>query len=127
MSSKGHSRPGLRAQLGNREVKVDLQGLSDLENSLGVKFIRTELLHLALVHSSFVNENPEASPTSNERLEFLGDAVLGAVVSIELYERFPDWSEGDLTNGRASLVRGEALASLGNKLGLGAYLYVIHL
>ena len=124
MNSKDHSHPGLRVLLGNKEVKLDLTGLSDLENRLGVKFLRTELLHLALVHSSFVHENPEASPTSNERLEFLGDAVLGAVTSIELYERFPDWSEGDLTNARASLVRGEALASIGKKLDLGTYLYV---
>ncbi len=95
-----------------------------LQATLGVNFKDESLLQQALVHRSYLNENAELRLTSNERLEFLGDAVLGFVVASELYDRFPDLSEGDLTNLRATLVRGETLGQIALSLNLGEYLYV---
>jgi ribonuclease-3 len=82
-----------------------------LEKRLGHRFTRRELLEQALTHRSH-------GPDHNERLEFLGDGVLGCAVAAELYERFPRLSEGKLTRLRASLVREEALAELARELGL---------
>ena len=93
-----------------------------LEQVLGISFKNGELLRLALVHSSYLNETPEELPESNERLEFLGDGVLGLVVAHELYERHPDRPEGELTAMRSKLVRGETLARIAEKLELGRYL-----
>jgi len=81
-----------------------------LEETLGISFNDALLLEQALVHSSFVNENPAQVPKSNERLEFLGDAILGLVIAEELYQNTPDASEGEMTNLRAALVRGDTLA-----------------
>ena len=69
-----------------------------------------------------MNENPEAFPESNERLEFLGDALVGMVVAHELYQRYPDSPEGDLTVLRSALVKGETLAQIADSLQLGQYL-----
>ena len=90
-----------------------------LEERLGVNFKNTALLHQALVHSSYVNENPDSAPESNERLEFLGDAVLGMVVADDLYQSYPGQDEGMLTELRAHLVRRDTLASAGRALRLG--------
>lgn len=98
--------------------------LGKLQTTLGVNFKDESLLQQALVHRSYLNENAELRLTSNERLEFLGDAVLGFVVASELYDRFPDLSEGDLTNLRATLVRGETLGQIALSLELGEYLYL---
>lgn len=98
--------------------------LGTLQATLGVNFKDESLLQQALVHRSYLNENAELRLTSNERLEFLGDAVLGFVVASELYDRFPDLSEGDLTNLRATLVRGETLGQIALSLELGEYLYL---
>ena len=87
--------------------------IESLERALGVQFRDKRLLQTALVHSSFVNENPGAPIQSNERLEFLGDAVIGSVVARELYEMHPGWSEGQLTQARTAIVRGDTLAALG--------------
>ena len=95
-----------------------------LEEALGVAFAEKGLLHLALAHSSYLNENPGVFTESNERLEFLGDSVMGAVVADELFRLHPDWPEGDLTHGRSVLVRGETLARLAGALGLGDFLYM---
>ena len=86
-----------------------------LEERLGHRFLRAELLEQALTHRSF------GSP-HNERLEFLGDGVLGCVMAQELFARFPALSEGDLSRLRASLVRKESLAAVARELGLGEYL-----
>ena len=83
---------------------------TDLEKRLGVTFKSPQLLKSAFVHSSYVNENPQAAPESNERLEFLGDAVLGLIVADELYSAYPDHDEGRLTELRAHLVRRDTLA-----------------
>lgn len=92
---------------------------STLEERLGVTFKSAELLRHALVHSSYVNENPESAPGSNERLEFLGDAVLGLVVADELYAAYPDRDEGKLTELRTLLVRRDTLAKAARRLELG--------
>jgi len=82
------------------------------------------LLHQALVHLSYCNENGLDSAASYERLEFLGDAVLELAVSTELYSRFPDADEGELTKTRSSLVRRETLAGIARRIDLGSYLFV---
>jgi len=95
-----------------------------LEKTLGVSFNDALLLEQALVHSSFVNENPTQVPQSNERPEFLGDAILGLVIAEELYQDIPDASEGEMTNLRAALVRGDTLARVARAIRLGDYLYL---
>jgi len=95
-----------------------------LEKTLGVSFNDALLLEQALAHSSFVNENPTQVPQSNERSEFLGDAILGLVIAEELYQDIPDASEGEMTNLRAALVRGDTLARVARAIRLGDYLYL---
>jgi ribonuclease-3 len=92
---------------------------SDLERRIGVKFKNAALLQQALVHSSYVNENPQLAPTSNERLEFLGDAVLGLIIADDLFSAFPDQDEGHLTELRTHLVRRDTLAKAARRMGLG--------
>lgn len=102
--------------------------IEQAEQALGVKFCDSELLALALVHSSLLNEaSGEMEPDteeSNERLEFLGDAVLDLIVADYLYMRFPEMSEGRLTVSRATLVRRETLARWAEDLKLGNLLRV---
>src|SRR3972149_5553817 len=90
-----------------------------LEEPLGVKFKDSALLQQALIHSSYVNENPDRAPASNERLEFLGDAVLGLVVADELFAAYPDQDEGKLTELRTHLVRRDTLARAAREFKLG--------
>jgi ribonuclease-3 len=96
--------------------------LDYFEEALGVSFGDRDLLRTALVHSSFLNENPGESSDSNERLEFLGDGLIGLVVAQELYLRYPDRAEGELTSMRSALVRGDTLARVGSTLDLGRFL-----
>jgi ribonuclease-3 len=96
--------------------------LDDLADRIGIVLRDPEAIRQALVHSSYFNENPQAVTGHNERLEFLGDAVIGLVVSGLLYERFPDEDEGSLTARRASLVNRDALAALALELSLDRYL-----
>ena len=98
--------------------------LPALQMNIGHNFKDRSLLEQALVHSSYLNENPSFPLPSNERLEFLGDAVLELVVTEELYRLFPHLSEGEMTKLRAVLVRGETLARLAASLHLGDYLYL---
>ncbi len=98
--------------------------LSELQQILGVLFKDISRLEQALVHSSYVNENPELSPVSNERLEFLGDAVLGLIVAEKLYQDYPQFEEGEMTRLRADLVRRETLARIAGDINLGSYLYL---
>jgi ribonuclease-3 len=95
------------------------RSVPDLEKRLRVKFKNATLLQEALVHSSYVNENPQIAPQSNERLEFLGDAVLGLVVADDLFAAYPDQDEGQLTELRTHLVRRETLAKAARRLRLG--------
>ena len=91
------------------------RGPESLERALGCKFARRRLLTRALTHRSFSGEN-------NERLEFLGDALLGFVIAEVLEQRFPDADEGRLSRLRASLVKRESLALLARRMDLGDYL-----
>jgi len=97
--------------------------LAALQNTLGVSFKDLSLLEQALVHSSYVNENIGIA-TSNERLEFLGDAVLGFIIARELYQRLPQSTEGEMTELRSSLVRGDTLSHIAETISLGDYLYL---
>ena len=96
--------------------------LESAEQSLGLSFNRRELLELALVHSSYLNENPGAFDDSNERLEFLGDAAIGLAVARDVYDRFPGRQEGELTVLRSALVRGDTLARTAASLRLGQFI-----
>jgi len=77
-----------------------------------------------MVHSSYINENPDFAPVSNERLEFLGDAVLGLVITEKLYLDCPQFSEGEMTKLRSALVSRETLARIARNISLGDYLYL---
>lgn len=94
------------------------KNLTNLEKSLKVSFKNKSLLTRALTHRSYLNEHPEIKE-SNERLEFLGDALLEAWVSKKLFRKFSDLPEGDLTDLRAAIVRTESLTSIAEKLKLG--------
>ncbi|MEE4114349.1 MAG: ribonuclease III [Desulfobacteraceae bacterium] len=93
-----------------------------LERALGYRFRCAEQLTAALRHTSFVNEQPQAGITSNERLEFLGDAVLNLVISHLLMARYPDLTEGELSRNRAQLVNETELATIAREIGLGPHL-----
>lgn len=95
---------------------------TDLAQKIGIKFTDISLLELALVHRSAVNETKDR--THNERLEFLGDAVLELVVTEFLYAKFPEKPEGELTNHRSALVKGDHLAQVARRLGVGEYLHM---
>jgi ribonuclease-3 len=94
--------------------------IDDLEANLGVSFNDRELLMRSLAHRSWCSENDEAEST--ERLEFLGDSVLGLVVTLYVYEHFPTLPEGQLSEVRASVVNSRMLAEIAQELDLGAYL-----
>ena len=96
--------------------------LDELGERLGIVLRDPEAIRQAFVHSSYLNENPGAVAGHNERLEFLGDAVVSMVVSRLLYDRYPDEDEGFLTARRAALVNREALARIAVDLGLDRYL-----
>lgn len=96
----------------------------DLEARLSLKFKNPELLRLALIHTSYLNEHPGIGIGSNERLEFLGDAALGIVVAHQLYEEYPEVDEGKLTELRAHLVRRDTLARAAARYDLGDYLHL---
>lgn len=98
------------------------KGAVALLRALGVDFRRPALLEQALVHRSFLNEAPDLEVESNERMEFLGDAVLGLVISDRLYRDYPGLSEGQLSQIRALLVRWDTLAEAAERISLGDYL-----
>lgn len=96
--------------------------LKELESKIGASFFSEQILDQALTHSSFVNEYRRQDTKDNERLEFLGDAVLKLIVSHYLFDKFPERAEGELTKIRAAVVSDLALSEIGRKLGLGSYL-----
>ena len=98
--------------------------LTSLEEVLGFSFKTPPLLEQALVHSSYINENPGSVARHNERLEFLGDAILGFVVAEKIYQDFPESREGDMTKLRAALVRRDTLVRVAKEIRLGEYLYL---
>ena len=96
--------------------------IKDLEAAIGYQFKNVSLLQNALAHSSYANERYHNSLMSNERLEFLGDSVLGMLVAEHLYRNFPDRPEGELTRMRADMVCEQTLAKVANGLNLGEHL-----
>ncbi|CUH95614.1 hypothetical protein P22_1688 [Propionispora sp. 2/2-37] len=102
--------------------KGRMQALAALSGTLGVHFNEISLLNQALIHTSFANENKHAGVMHNERLEFLGDAVLDLVISQFLFNRFPQLTEGELTKARAVIVCEPTLARHAARLSIGRYL-----
>ena len=100
--------------------------LKDLETALGYRFLNITLLENALTHSSYANERWHNSLLSNERLEFLGDSVLGMLVAEFLFHSFPNRPEGELTRMRADMVCETTLANAANVIGIGEHLLLGH-
>jgi ribonuclease-3 len=105
-------------------TKTGSQHEKALEKRLGITFADRDLLYQALTHPSAVNEDPQAFSSSNQRLEFLGDACIDFVVASELYRRLPQMQEGDLTELRSAIVRDETLARIARDLSLGSFLHM---
>lgn len=128
LAGRGMQGSGGWRSLSSREMVVtivsesrDFESASELSRRLGLPFSNLALLTRALTHRSYVNENPD-SLEDNERLEFLGDAVLDFVVGAWVYHRFPEMPEGDLTKIRSALVRNDQLAMFARHLNLGGAL-----
>jgi ribonuclease-3 len=109
------------ADVGDPTV-ADEGSYDELELLLGVRFKDASLLRTALTHPSYANEHPEDPTGDNERLEFLGDSVLGMIVARTLYQRFPVVSEGRLTEWRSQLVCGPTLSRVARTISLGEWL-----
>ena len=103
---------------------MEVNRYAELEKKIKIEFSDRKLLDTAFVHKSYVNEHREIKGEHNERLEFLGDAVLELVVTEFLYKNYPSKGEGILTNWRSALVKGKHLAEISEKLDLGVYLYL---
>ena len=99
-----------------------MKDFSPLENNIGIAFKNKDLLTQAFVHRSYLNENPDFYLSHNERLEFLGDAVLELAVTKELFLNYPEKSEGELTTWRAALVNSKMLAIIAKELNLNEFL-----
>ena len=100
--------------------------METLEARIGYTFHDRRLLQNALMHSSYANENRARGCTSNERLEFLGDSVLGMVTAMRLYRLYPDMPEGKMSRLRAELVCEQSLHAVALELGLGSYIRLGH-
>ncbi|HUT96376.1 MAG TPA: ribonuclease III [Candidatus Paceibacterota bacterium] len=99
-----------------------IENFNQLEKNFKIKFKNKNLLQQAFVHRSYLNENPGCNLEQNERLEFLGDAVMELVVTNYLFKHYPKNPEGDLTAWRAALVNSKMLSEVANKLGFNDYL-----
>jgi ribonuclease-3 len=104
------------------EAVESSSGLAEVERALGLEFNQPVLLEAALVRRSYRNEGPGATAADNERLEFLGDAIIGYLSAQYLFATYPEFSEGEMTTVRAALVRAEMLARWARVLGLGRHL-----
>jgi ribonuclease-3 len=102
----------------------DDQQLDSFQERLGYRFGERALLIEALSHSSYVNENPDAGVSSNERMEFLGDSVLGLLITQYLFEHYPDFPEGELTLMKSVLVSEGTLAGIAQRIELGPCLFL---
>ena len=102
---------------------INSKDFTKLEDSLGLKFKNKELLKQAFVHRSYLNEHPDCGLEHNERLEFLGDAVLELVVTEYLYKNYPN-PEGELTTWRAALVNSKMLSKVAQELTFNKYLFL---
>lgn len=101
---------------------IDIKELKEFENNINYKFNNIEILEKSLTHSSYSNEDKQYSKVNNERLEFLGDAVLGVSVSRFIFDKFPDYPEGELTKLRSQVVCEDTLSLVAANLNLGKYL-----
>lgn len=101
----------------------EAKNLSEFEKKIEIKFKNKKLLQQVFVHRSYLNENVGFDLDHNERLEFLGDAVLELIVTEYLYKNYKN-PEGELTNWRSALVKGETLSKIAQKLGMSDYLYL---
>lgn len=99
-----------------------MQNLSQLEDKFSLKFNNQDLLLQALTHRSYLNENPSSGVGQNERLEFLGDAVLELVVTENLYQQFPEKPEGELTSFRAALVNSKMLSDVAVDIAINDFI-----
>jgi len=106
------------------DPQVPTGRLEELEEKIGVAFGDPALLREALTHSSFANESPQISPRDNERLEYLGDAVLQLITAEYLFKLRPGSREGEMTQLRSAMVNTNTLAALAEELGLGDYLFL---
>lgn len=104
------------------DLKVVILDQSKLEQKLGIKFRNIDLLKEALTHRSYLNENPSWKTPHNERLEFLGDAVLELAVTEYLFNQFPEYPEGQLTSLRAALVNYQMMAEVAHGLNLDDFI-----
>jgi ribonuclease-3 len=95
---------------------------SDFEKKTGIKFKDKDLLKQAFIHRSYINENPSAGLAHNERLEFLGDAVLELIVTDYLYKKYPTYTEGELTSVRSALVNAIIISEIASSVGMNDYL-----
>ena len=100
--------------------------LNEFQQNIGYQFKQEALLRQALTHSSYAHEKNLKELMDNERLEFLGDSILGMVVADHLYKNFPDRPEGELTRMRADMVCETSLAAVADKIGLGKHLLLGH-
>ena len=101
---------------------LETNNLDDVETALGYRFKDRSLLVIALTHQSYVNEHKDGLPLSNERLEFLGDSIVGMVVAEKIFNGAPELPEGDLTVRRSQVIRKETLAAAARSIGLGDWL-----
>lgn len=103
-----------------------MQNYQKLEKKIGIKFKKKELVRSAFIHRSYVNEHRRENLEDNERLEFLGDAVLELAATNHLFHKYPGQDEGQMTSFRSALVKGKHLAEISSELGLGEYLFLSH-
>ena len=96
--------------------------LQDLQKIINIKFSNSALLEQAVTHKSYLNEQSNPDLQSYERLEFLGDSILGEIIAESLYIKFPQTLEGDLTKMRSSLVSGQSLFKIGQELGIEQFI-----
>ncbi len=101
-----------------------MSDIAVLQEILGVSFNDLSLLEQSVVHSSYINENPGFTAGSNERLEFLGDAVLSFIIAERLYQEYPDFTEGEMTKARSGIVCRATLVRIARSVGLGDYFYL---
>ncbi len=103
-----------------------MQKFAPLQKKIGIKFKDKKLLETAFIHKSYINEHKDEDLEDNERLEFLGDAVLELVATEYLFRNHPEQTEGEMTNFRSALVKGKHLAKIAKDLELGQYLSLSH-
>ena len=95
---------------------------SEFEKNIGVNFSDKALLKQAFTHRSYLNENRKTNLEHNERLEFLGDAVLELIVTVHLYEKYPTYNEGEMTSLRSALVNANTMAEMANKIKMNDFM-----